>query len=140
MFQNFSRVHIGIEGETRSGSVLPSVSYEFNCAVRWQHLENLQAPPERKTVLSFLQGIHRNCHPDSKCKNPSYQCSKVRLTNPRAIAALHKFILQSNMYKLAKDYYLVNPKSFLPKLERVEIMAFSEPCIKNCVKTKKIII
>ena len=35
-------------------------------------------------------------------------CSKVKLTNARAIAALHKFILESKMYKFAEDYYLVS--------------------------------
>ena len=77
-------------------------------------------------VYSHLQGIHNHCDPDSKCKKPGYHCSKVKLTNERAISALHKFILQSNVYKLAEDYYLVNTQSFLKKFEKV-VMAFSEP-------------
>ncbi|KAJ7386060.1 Orexin receptor type 2 [Desmophyllum pertusum] len=58
------------------------------------------------TILDHYQGNHTNCDPDSKCKNPGYRCSKVKLNNPRAIAALHKFILDSKVYKLAEDYYL----------------------------------
>ncbi|KAJ7308512.1 Orexin receptor type 2 [Desmophyllum pertusum] len=58
------------------------------------------------TILDHYQGNHTNCDPDSKCKNPGYRCSKVKLNNPRGIAALHKFILDSKVYKLAEDYYL----------------------------------
>ena len=32
-------------------------------------------------------------------------CSKVNLTNQRAVAALRKFIVESKVYKLAEDYY-----------------------------------
>lgn len=43
----------------------------------------------------------------------------MKLNNPRAIAALHKFILDSKVYKLAEDYYLVNKQSLLSNLERM---------------------
>ena len=52
-----------------------------------------------------LQENHNSCDPESKSKIPGYHCSKVKLTNPRAKAALRKFILDSKVYKLAKDYY-----------------------------------
>lgn len=35
------------------------------------------------------------------------RCSKVKLTDAGAIAALQKFILEPRVYKLAEDYYLV---------------------------------
>lgn len=56
-------------------------------------------------VLDHYQANHNSCDPESKCKIPGYHCSKVKLTNPRAIAALRKFILDSKVYKLAEDYY-----------------------------------
>lgn len=76
---------------------------------------------------SYLQGNHSHCDPDSKCKKHGYQCSKVKLTNSRAIAALHKFILESKVYKLAEDYYLVI-QHFVTYEERVVRMVFSLTC------------
>lgn len=59
------------------------------------------------TIVGHYQGNHRRCDPESKCRKPRYQCSKTKLTNARAVAAnLHKFILESKVYKLAEDYYL----------------------------------
>jgi len=52
-----------------------------------------------------MQGNHNNCDSESKCKNTGYMCSKVNLTNQRAVAALRKFIVESKVYKLAEDYY-----------------------------------
>jgi len=57
------------------------------------------------TVVDHYQANHTSCDRDSKCKIPGYHCSKVQLTNPRAIAALQRFILDSKVYKLAEDYY-----------------------------------
>ena len=60
-----------------------------------------------KCCPSSLKGNHGRCDPEAKCKKPGYQCSKSKLTNARAVAALHKLILESKVYKLAEDYYLV---------------------------------
>ncbi|XP_068761142.1 uncharacterized protein [Montipora capricornis] len=72
-------------------------------------MKNCTSPDDLKkrllTVLDHYQANHNSCDPESKCKIPGYHCSKVNLTNPRAIAALRKFILDSKVYKLAEDYY-----------------------------------
>lgn len=59
------------------------------------------------TIVDHYQGNHGRCDPESKCRKPGYQCNTTKLTNARAVAALHKFILESKVYKLVEDYYLV---------------------------------
>ncbi|CAH3157635.1 unnamed protein product [Porites lobata] len=68
-------------------------------------MKNCSSPDDLRRRLLTISN-HTHCDPESKCKKPGYRCSKVKLTDAGAIAALQKFILESRVYKLAEDSYL----------------------------------
>lgn len=58
-------------------------------------------------VVDHYKNIHHDCHENSRCKkDPKYEPSRIVITSPVAEKLLVNVILNSTIYKHAKDYIL----------------------------------